>query len=255
MTPKEQKDFLIKLKEEINKSTEFICNYPTDKNIGTFIWVEKKCSMMGDDECHYEVIFNKPKNGNPDVASVEVHFEGDNFEDFQNIKLPDELMYAEWEYKENNWRKDSRIVYKDRDDGNNSNEDIIERLGKLDELIGTKLKRIVCKQWNYVRLKVNDTHYKKYKIFPVFSMVLFITACVMSVGAVITRCRPCFSIVATVGLLMLAALLFVLSVIVRLRTDDERWIRFKLKNSVVDSMNGKKLTKENCKILMGIMEL
>ena len=255
MTKKEKTDFLIKLKEEINKSTEFICNYPTDENIGIYIRVETKDSMIGDDECHYEVIFNKRQNGKTDVASVEVHFEGDNFEDFQKIELPDELMYAEWEYKENNWRKDSRIIYKDRDDGNNSNEDIIERLGKLDELIGAKLKRIVCKQWNYVRLKVNDTHYKKYKIFPIFSMALFITACVMSVGVVIIKCFLRFNIVATVGLIMLAALLFVLSVIVRLRTDDARWIKLTLKSSVLDSMNGKKLTKENCKILMGIMEL
>ena len=106
MTPKERKDFLIKLKEEINKNTEFICNYPTDENIGIYIWVETKDNMIGDDECHYEVIFNTPKNGNPDVASVEVHFEGDNFRNFQNIPLPKELMYDKWE-----GRKDSRIVY------------------------------------------------------------------------------------------------------------------------------------------------
>ena len=142
MTKKEKTDFLIKLKEEINKSTEFICNYPTDEeDIGTFIWVEKKGSMMGDDECHYEVIFNTSENGNPDVASVEVHFEGDNFEDFQGIELPKELMYADWE-----GRKDSRIVYRDRDDGNNSNEDIIERLRKLERLIGADLRDAIWKR-------------------------------------------------------------------------------------------------------------
>ena len=150
MTSKERKDFLIELKKEINKSTEFICNYPTDEDIVkkelNFIWVEKKGSMIGDDECHYEVIFNTSKNGNPDVASVEVHFEGDNFEDFQGIELPKELMYAEWEYKENNWRKDSRIVYRDRDDGDNSNEDIIERLRKLERLIGADLRDAIWKR-------------------------------------------------------------------------------------------------------------
>ena len=144
-----QKAFLKELKKEINKSTEFICNYPTDEeDIGTFIWVEKKGSMMGDDECHYEVIFNTSENGNPDVASVEVHFEGDNFRNFQNIPLPKELKYDKWEYIKNSWREDSRIVYKDKDvdKGNNSNKDIIERLRKLEQLIGADLRDAVRKK-------------------------------------------------------------------------------------------------------------
>ena len=261
MTLKEQerKDFLIKLKKKINKSTEFVCNYPTDEDIVkkklNFIWVGTPDGLIGTDECHYEILFY-----DNDILKVEAHFEDDNFEDFQGIKLPKELIYADWKDKENICRKDSRIIYANdtgiaNTGGKDSIKKVMDRLKELDGFIGAKLRRIVCVQRSYVQLKVNDTHYKKYKIFPVFSMVLFIAACVMSVGAVIIKYFQCFSIVATVGLLMLAALLFVLSVIVRLRTDDERWIRFKLKNSVVDSMNGAILTKENCKILMDIMEL
>ena len=149
MTPKNQKDFLIELKGKINKSTEFICNYPTDEDIGIYIWVETKDNMICDDECHYEVIFNTSKNGNPNVASVEVHFEGDNFRNFQNIPLPKELMYDKWEYIENSWREDSRIVYKDKDTdkGDNFNKDIIiERLRKLEQLIGADLRDAVRKK-------------------------------------------------------------------------------------------------------------
>lgn len=142
MTTKEKIAFLIELKKEINKSTEFICNYPIDKEIVNFIWVETKDNMIGDDECHYEVIFNASKDGNPDVASVEVHFENPRtFGHFQGIKLPEELMYADWE-----GRKDSRIVYKEADEGNNFNEDIIERLRKLERLIGADLRYAVWKQ-------------------------------------------------------------------------------------------------------------
>ena len=142
MTTKAKITFLKELKEEINKNTEFICNYPTDENIGTFIWVETKDSMMGDDECHYEVIFNEPKDGNPDVASVEVHFENpETLGHFQGIELHESLIYADWE-----GRKDSRIVYRDRDDGDNSNEDIIERLRKLERLIGADLRDAMWKR-------------------------------------------------------------------------------------------------------------
>ena len=281
---KKRKDFLIKLKKEINKSTEFVCNYPTDEDIIkkelNFIWVGTPDGLIGTDECHYEILFY----GN-DTLKVEAHFEDDNFEDFQGIKLPNDLMYAKWKVKENNWRKDSRIIYRDKkgitgiastvNKGSKIKKvmarlkvplplsfilgpkikEVMDMLREFDGFIGAKLRLIVCVQRNYVILKVNDTHYKKYKILPIFSMVLFIAACVISVGAVIIKCCLSFNIVATVGLLMLAALLFVLSVIVRLRTDDERWIRFKLKNSVVDSMNGTILTEENRKILMNIMEL
>ena len=143
MTPKERKDFLIKLKEEINKNTEFICNYPTDEEIGIYIWVETKDNMIGDDECHYEVIFNKPKNGNPDVASVEVPFENPRtLGCFQDIELPDELMYANWQ-----GRKNSRIVYENRDaEKNNSYRGIIDKLIWLDKRIGGGLRNAVWKQ-------------------------------------------------------------------------------------------------------------
>ena len=253
MTTKAKITFLKELKEEINKSKEFVFICPSEKHIEKYIWVGTPGGLIGTAECHYEIRFEG------DTLYVEAHFEDDNFEDFHGIKLPKDLMYDYWE-----GRKDGRIVYRNKKgitgiagtvNKGSKIKDVMDMLREFDELIGEKLRRIVFAQRNYVWLKVNDTHYKKDKIFPVFSMVLFIAACVMSVGAVIIKCFPCFSIVATVGLLMLAALLFVLSVIVRLRTDDEKWIKFKLKNSVVDSMNGTILTKENCKILMDIMEL
>ena len=232
-------------KKKINKSTEFICNYPTDKELN-FIWVGTPDGLIGTAECHYEILFKG------DTLYVEAHFE-----DFQGIKLPEETK-EKLEYKKDLKKKQGKIVYaNDTGIANTGDTDSIKkvmaRLKELDGLIGAKLRRIVCAQRNYVILKVKDTYYKKYKNFPILSKALFIAVYV--VGAVIIQCCLNFSIVGTVGLLMLAALLFVLSVIIMLETDDERWIRFKLKNSVVDSMNGTILTKENCKILMDIMEL
>ena len=254
---KKRKDFLIKLKEKINKSKEFVCNYPTDKEIikkeFNFIWVGTPDGLIGTDECHYEILFY-----DNDTLHIEAHFEDDNFKDFHDIELPEKTK-EKLEYKKDLKKKQGEIVYaNDTGIANTGNteskiKEVMDRLKELDGLIGAKLRRIVCAQRNYVILKVNDTHYKKYKNFPILSTALFVAACV--VGVAIIQCCLSFNIVGTVGLLMLAAFLFVLSVIIMLETDDERWIRSKLKNSVVDSMNGKKLTKENCKILMDIMEL
>ncbi|MCH5293914.1 MAG: hypothetical protein J1E07_09305 [Treponema sp.] len=248
---KEKKEFLRKLKNEISKNTEFVCEYHKGRDC---IWVGTHDGLIGDEVCHYEVFFYL------DRFFVEAHFDDDDFEGGQKIKLTEEaeekLIFGKW------YGKRRRIIYKDNKDFESKNlgddnllRKVIDSLRKMDRLIGAELRRIVCAQRNYVILKVNDTHYKKDKNFPILSKALFITACVISVGAVIIKCFLSFDIVATVGLLMLAALLFVLSVIVRLRTDDARWIKLELKSSVLDSMNGKELTKENCKILMDIMEL
>ena len=94
-----------------------------------------------------------------------------------------------------------------------------------------------------------------------FSTVLFVAAVVFAVVAIFicnengSDSANLFGEIKMICLFSLAALLFVLSVIVRLRTDDARWIKLELKNSVLDIIKDKELTKENCKILMGIMEL
>ena len=148
MTPKEQeqKDFLIELKGKINQHPDFICDFPSDTDIEYFIWVRTKDELLGTTECHYEVIFNSPEEGNPDVASVEVHFERENFRDFQKISLSKEteerLTYFDW-YNEN----DRRIVYKDRDsEENNSHRKIIDKLIELERLIGVELRNVVSRK-------------------------------------------------------------------------------------------------------------
>ena len=108
-----------------------------------------------------------------------------------------------------------------------------------------------------ITLKVTPWNCRK---LPSFSTVLFIAA-VGLVVAVIFFCKTgsdstnLFGEIKKICIFSLAALLFVLSVIVRLRTDDARWIKLELKSSVLDSMNDKELTEENRKILMDIMEL
>lgn len=141
MTKADKIKFLTELKKEINKSTEFICDYPLNKEIVNFIWVETKDGLIGNTPCHYEVIFNSSKDGNPNIASVEVHFEDSGtVKNFQGIPLSKELEYADWQ------KKDGRIVYKNRDKGNNSKECIIEMLRKLERLIGKDLRESIRKQ-------------------------------------------------------------------------------------------------------------
>lgn len=143
MTKDEKKEkFLKELMEKIEKHTDFTCEYLPEKDC---IWVKTKDGLIGDEACHYEVIFhgkNEAKTENLDVPSVEVHFERDNFRDFQNISLPEGLIYFEW-FKE----FDRRIVYKDRAEKENiSHKKIIDKLIWLDNQIGVGLRNVVLKQ-------------------------------------------------------------------------------------------------------------
>lgn len=71
-----------------------------------------------------------------------MHFEDENFKDFQNIRLPDCLTYCKW-YEE----IDRRIIYKDKDsEYNNSHRKIIDRLMELDRLIGVDLRNALCRK-------------------------------------------------------------------------------------------------------------
>ena len=148
-----KKAFLKALKNKINTTADFSCVYPRDKFIECYIWVKTKDNMIGDTECHYEVIFHEDKHGPHGVASVEVHFEDDNFRNFQNIQLPNGLKYERW-FKE----KDSRIVYDDTINaskgknppektkkGEKSCEEIIDRLRNMEEHIGKKLRKAKSK--------------------------------------------------------------------------------------------------------------
>lgn len=248
----EKEEFLRKLKNEISKNTEFVCEYHEGRD---YIWVGTHDGLIGDKACHYEVFFYFDK------LSVEAHFDDDDFEGVQKIKLTEEaekkLIFKKW------YGKRRRIIYKDNKDfedrdlgDDNLLRKVINSLREMDWLIGAELRRIVCAQRNYVRLKVNDNLYKYIvKTKPFLSSVLLglsIICLIVSFCGIDIKRKICEwqTILALVSLLF-----FILSVIIMLETDDERWIRFKLKNSVVDSMNGKELTKENCKILMDIMEL
>ncbi len=135
MTEEEATTFLKKLRAEINKNTEFSSFYPIDEEIVNFIWVSTKDERIGNCACHYEVIFNDPKDGNPDVASVEVHFETPTYKSFQGIELPAELAYGDW------GRKDGRIIFKDMGgDKKPTKPAVIERLRELERLVGRDLR-------------------------------------------------------------------------------------------------------------------
>ena len=143
----EQNAFLKALKDEINEKTEFICEYPA-KEINGYIWVKTPDGMIGDEACHYEVIFHDKEDGNPDVASVEVHFEKNKaLKQCQGIKLPKKLRYDDW------WidgkTENGRIVYTDKDEASeskNTRKEIIKRLRELDRLIGQDLRAALCRQ-------------------------------------------------------------------------------------------------------------
>lgn len=135
MTKQKRADFLRELKADINDYTEFSCTYPLDDDIENFIWVKTKDAKIGNSACHYEVIFYAKGEGmRTDVPFVEVHFESTTYKNFQGIELPEGLAYDEWE------KKDGRIVYTDGGDSRLSNVAVIERLWKLEKLIGKDLR-------------------------------------------------------------------------------------------------------------------
>ena len=140
---KDKEKFLKELTEKIKKRTDFTCEYIRE---GDCIWVKTKDGLIGDKVCHYEVIFhgeNEAKTENRDVPSVEVHFENPRtLGCFQDIELPDELMYANWQDREK-----SRIVYRDKGaEKNKSYERIIDKLIWLDKRIGVGLRNAVWEQ-------------------------------------------------------------------------------------------------------------
>lgn len=139
---KKKEKFLTELMGKITKRTDFTCEYLPEKDC---IWVKTKDGLIGDKACHYEVIFhgeNEAETENLDVPSVEVHFEDGNFRDFQNISLPEGLIYSEW-FEE----FDRRIVYKDRaEKENNSHKKIIDKLIELERLIGVELRNVVSRE-------------------------------------------------------------------------------------------------------------
>ena len=114
-----------------------------------------------------------------------------------------------------------------------------------------------------ITLKVTLCNFWKQLLNAVFSFstVLFVAAVVFAVVAIFicnetgSDSANLFGEIKMICLFSFIVLLLVLSVIVRLRTDDARWIKLTLKSSVLDSIKGKELTEENRKILMDIMEL
>lgn len=145
---KEQNDFLKALKDKINNDGEFICKYPAEE-INGYIWVGTLDGMIGDIACHYEVIFHdNEKDGNPDVASVEVHFEEyEALRHCQGIKLPKKLKYDDWWIDDKT--ENGRIVYADKDEASedkNTHEEIIKRLKEMERLIGQDLRTALCRQ-------------------------------------------------------------------------------------------------------------
>lgn len=103
-----QREVLLKILSAVRKSKDFIdVKNPTDDNddlIENFVWIGTRSKMIGNDDCHYEFIFQKET---PKILTLEVHIDEDKHQKwFSNIQLPEQLQFDRW--RVNN----GRIIFK-----------------------------------------------------------------------------------------------------------------------------------------------
>lgn len=133
-----QKQVLFAIKNKIGKTDFKDVNWPKEKNIKNWIWIGDKSGLIGNDNCHYEFIFQKET---PDVLTLEVHLdEKRNHKLFSNIILPNFLKFDKWNCK------NGRIIYKKENICINDKTIVpksINLLKKLHNEIGEKLLEIM----------------------------------------------------------------------------------------------------------------
>lgn len=137
-----QKRILLAIKAAL-KNTDFEdVNCPKIGKIKDFIWIGFQKGLIGNDNCHYEFIFQKES---PEKLSLEVHLDENRMHKlFSNILLPDFLRFDNWN------RKNGRIVFRtkriDINDFENDSEIVQNSLALLEELhnaIGEQLLEIM----------------------------------------------------------------------------------------------------------------
>jgi hypothetical protein len=135
---KMQKQVLRKIKDEI-KDTDFDdVNWPTARMIANFLWVGFQNGLIGNDNCHYEFIYQEET---PDVLTLEVHLdEKGNQKIFENMLLPMFLEFAKWNCEK------GRIIFKKEKIDINDTEIVsksIDLLEKMHKAIGNQLIEIL----------------------------------------------------------------------------------------------------------------
>ncbi len=129
-----QQEILRSLKQKIASSQYFSdVNWPNDDEIENFIWIGTKNGLIGNENCHYEFIFQEEQS---DELTLEVHFEGGNQRQFANLDLPASLKHDEWP------PKNCRIIFADGHSYNVRDEAIVKKsikdLKQLHKMIGSR---------------------------------------------------------------------------------------------------------------------
>lgn len=134
-----------------NNTFCFIDTYEDLKyeKIKNFIWIGTY-NRIGTTDCHYEVIFHETDDGYETYPSVEVHFEGRYFKNFQGIRLPDYLKYMSWpcNFECPRFKRERRIVYCNERKINiynteNAIKQVLEILNIIHKGIGQKLEQVL----------------------------------------------------------------------------------------------------------------
>ena len=148
MATEKQIEILTKLKKEINKKGFTDVDEPKSNEIDNFIWIGAQNGLIGNGACHYEFIFHEEET--PNILNLEVHFEDENCNEFENVLLNDNatLEFTNWEEDDNHRRiRGNNGNYCIQIDQYTNVDNIVNKaiklLEKLDKEIGIRLARCV----------------------------------------------------------------------------------------------------------------
>lgn len=133
-----QRNILLKIKEAIKKTGFEDVNWPSNNNVKNFIWIGFQHRLIGNDNCHYEFIF---QDDTPNLLTLEIHIDEKEIQElFENMLLPDFLCFKKWN------RDNGRIIFKNEsiqiDDSDIINKSL-NLLNKLHDSIGEQLLQII----------------------------------------------------------------------------------------------------------------
>ncbi|MBP5697635.1 MAG: hypothetical protein J6X11_13470 [Treponema sp.] len=143
-----RKQILLAIKSKVEKTKFKDVDWPNEENIRNWTWVGDESGLIGNDNCHYEFIFQEDC---PKKLSLEVHLcEAGKHELFKNIILPNKLKFDKWYrwYKgnKNELKENGRIVFRTKRIDINDSEIVHNCLALLEELhnaIGEQLLEIM----------------------------------------------------------------------------------------------------------------
>ena len=143
-----QRQILLAIKNKIGETEFEDVDWPKNNKIENFLWIGFQNGLIGNDNCHYEFIFQEDC---PKKLSLEVHLcEAGKHELFKNIILPNKLKFDRWYrwYKgnKNKQKENGRIVFRTKRIDINDSEIVHNCLALLKELhnaIGEQLLEIM----------------------------------------------------------------------------------------------------------------